>query len=162
MFLEQSEAEFVIESTLSINIYQIRASIQLIIFVSLLIHQLPYGTEHKKKTTGPSRAQEARVQQMQAPAEDMHVQNVKMVADKMRWKVEYRDQVLDGRFQSMLTLTPKWQDTIELAWSEGYGTKSAARRAAALIGLKYFEQQPLTLVLGQRFHANREIMDTGP
>ena len=100
--------------------------------------------------------------QMQAPAEESHVQNVKTVADKMRWKVEYRDQVADGRFQSMLALTPKWQDTIELAWSEGHATKSAARRAAAQIGLAYFEQQPLTLLLGQRFHANRPSMDTGP
>lgn len=99
---------------------------------------------------------------MQAPAEDSHVQNVKAVADKVRWKVEYRDQVLDGRFHSMLALTPKWHDTIELAWSEGCSTKSAARRAAALVGLSYFQQQPLTLVLGQRFHANRPGMDTEP
>lgn len=99
---------------------------------------------------------------MQEPVEDSHVQNVKAVADKVRWKVEYRDQVVDGRFQSMLALTPKWQDTIELAWSQGCATKSAARQAAALLGLCYFQQQPLTLVLGQRFHANRPGMDTGP
>ena len=119
-------------------------------------------TEHTKKNNRAIPAGGAAVPPMQAPAEDLHVQNVKVVADKMRWKIEYRDQVLDGRFQSMLALTPKWQDTIELAWSEGYATKSAARRAAALVGLKYFEQQPLTLVLGQRFHANRPSMDTGP
>lgn len=120
-----------------------------------------YRTEPKKNNRViPGRG--AAVPQMQAPDEDLHVQNVKAVADKLRWKVEYREQVLDGRFQSMLALTPKWQDTIELPWSEGYATKSAARRAAALFGLKYFEQQPLTLVLGQRFHANHPRMDTGP
>jgi hypothetical protein len=98
---------------------------------------------------------------MQAPAEDSHVQNVKAVADKVRWKVEYRDKEVGGRFHSMLALTPKWQDTIELAWSEGCATKSAARQAAAALGLSYLQQQPLTLVLGQRFHANRAGMDTG-
>jgi hypothetical protein len=98
---------------------------------------------------------------MPAPAEDSHVQNVKTVADKVRWKVEYRDKEVGGRFHSMLALTPKWQDTIELAWSEGCATKSAARQAAAALGLSYLQQQPLTLVLGQRFHANRAGMDTG-
>lgn len=99
---------------------------------------------------------------MQTPEEDSHMMNAKTIADKIRWKLEYRDRVVDGRFSSMVALKPKWQDTIELAWSDGHTTKTAGRRAAARICLEYFERQPLTLLLGHQYQASRASMDTTP
>ena len=91
---------------------------------------------------------------------DSSMQNLKTIADKVRWKVEYQDRVVNGRFESRVTLTPKWEDTIQLAWCDGRETKREAHQAAAQIGLLHCERQPLTLLLGHRYPANGQSMDT--
>ena len=86
------------------------------------------------------------------------IQNLKTVADKVGWKVQYRDRVVDGRFQVRVVLTPPRTDSVELAWCEGGESKKEARQGAAELGLAYFDSQPLTLVLGTRYERNDSRM----
>ena len=86
------------------------------------------------------------------------IQNLKTVADKISWKVQYQDRVVDGRFQVRVVLTPPKADTVELAWCESRETKKEARHGAAELGLLYFDGQPLTLVLGGRYERNESRM----
>jgi len=89
-----------------------------------------------------------------------NMSNLKTIADKVRWKVEYQDRVANGRFESRVALTPKWEHTIQLAWCEGRETEQEAHEAAAQIGLAHCERQPLTLLLGRMYPANVQILDT--
>jgi hypothetical protein len=84
--------------------------------------------------------------------------NLKTVADKISWRVQYQDRVVDGRFQVRVVLTPPKADTIELEWCEGAESKKEARQGAAELGLAYFDSQPLTLVLGARYERNDSRM----
>jgi hypothetical protein len=93
-----------------------------------------------------------------SPRHASSVQNLKTVADKIGWRVQYQDRVVDGRFQVRVVLTPAKADTIELAWCEGGGTKREARHGAAELGLLYFDGQPLTLVLGAKYERNESRM----
>ena len=86
------------------------------------------------------------------------MQNLKTVADKISWKVQYQDRVVDGRFQVRVVLTPPKADTIELEWCEGVENKKETRQGAAELGLAYFDRQPLTLVLGARYERNDSRM----
>ena len=51
------------------------------------------------------------------------------------------------------------RDTITLEYSDVKDTKQKSRQAAAEIGLLYFQRQPLTLLLGHKYHANDIRMD---
>ena len=86
------------------------------------------------------------------------IQNLKTVTDKISWRVQYQDRVVDGRFQVRVVLTPPRADTIELAWCESRETKREARYGAAELGLAYFDGQPLTLVLGSKYERNDSRM----
>ena len=86
------------------------------------------------------------------------IQNLKTVADKIAWKVQYQDRVVDGKFQVRVVLTPPKTDSVELAWCEGGESKKEARQAAAELGLVYFDNQPLTLVLGHKYERNENLM----
>ena len=93
-----------------------------------------------------------------SPRHASSTQNLKSVADKIRWKVQFQDRVVDGRFQVRVVLTPPRTDSIELAWCEGAESKKEARQGAAELGLAYFDSQPLTLVLGARYERNDSRM----
>jgi hypothetical protein len=93
-----------------------------------------------------------------SPRHDSSIQNLKTVADKIRWRVQYQDRVVDGKFQVRVVLTPPKADTIELAWCESRETKKEARDAVAEVGLVYFDVQPLTLVLGSKYERNDSRM----
>jgi len=86
------------------------------------------------------------------------IQNLKTVTDKVSWKVQYPDRVVDGKFQARVVLTPARADSIELAWCESRETKREARHAAAELGLVFFDGQPLTLVLGSKYERNDNKM----
>ena len=89
-----------------------------------------------------------------SPKYGSSIQNLKTVTDKITWRVQYQDRVVDGKFQVRVVLTPPKADSIELAWSDSRETKKEARHAAAQVGLVYFENQPLTLVLGNKYERN--------
>jgi hypothetical protein len=80
------------------------------------------------------------------------------VADKISWRVQYQDRVIDGKFQVRVVLTPPRADSVELAWCESRETKKEARHGAAELGLLYFDRQPLTLVLGAKYERNESRM----
>ena len=86
------------------------------------------------------------------------IQNLKTVADKISWKVQYQDRVVERKFQVRVVLTPPRTDSIELEWCESGESKKEARQAAAELGLVYFDGQPLTLVLGSKFERNDNRM----
>lgn len=92
---------------------------------------------------------------------ELSIQNLKIIADKLHWKIQYHDSVVDSHFESRVVMTPKDLDTITLQYSDPKETKQKARHAAAEIGLAYFQRQPLTLLLGNKFHANDIRMDIG-
>ena len=94
-------------------------------------------------------------------ARDLSIQSFKTVVDKLHWKMQYQDNVVDGSFVSRVTLTPKDADTITLEYCEAKDTKQKARQAAAESGLAYFQQQPLTLLLGAKYIASDVRMDVG-
>ena len=93
-----------------------------------------------------------------SPKHCSSIQNLKTVTDKISWKVQYQDRVVDGKFQVRVVLTPPRMDTIELAWCESRETKKEARHGAAEAGLVYFDGQPLTLVLGSKYERNDSRM----
>jgi hypothetical protein len=93
-----------------------------------------------------------------SPKYGSSIQNLKTVADKIGWRVQYQDRVVDGKFQVRVVLTPAKADSIELAWCESRETKKEARHAAAEVGLVYFDGQPLTLVLGSKYERNDSRM----
>jgi hypothetical protein len=66
--------------------------------------------------------------------------------------------VVNGKFQVRVVLTPPKTDTIELAWCESMETKKEARHGAAELGLVFFDNQPLTLVLGSKYERNDSRM----
>ena len=82
------------------------------------------------------------------------IQNLKTVADKICWKVQYQDRVVETRFEVRVVLTPPGADSVELAWCASAATKKQGQHAAAEIGLAYFDRQPLTLVLGSKYERN--------
>ena len=86
------------------------------------------------------------------------IQNLKTVADKVSWRVQYQERVVHGRFQVRVVLTPPRTDSIELEWCESRETKKEARHSAAELGLVYFDSQPLTLVLGGKYERNDSRM----
>lgn len=92
---------------------------------------------------------------------DLTIQNLKTIIDKLHWKIQYQDSVVDGSFISRVSITPKDMDTITLDSCCPKDTKQKARQAAAEAGLVYFQQQPLTLLLGSKYHANDIRMDVG-
>ena len=93
-----------------------------------------------------------------SPKYGSSIQNLKTVADKIMWKVQYQDRVVEGKFQGRVVLTPPRSDSIELEWCESRDTKKEARHAAAEVGLVYFDNQPLTLVLGHKYERNDSRM----
>ena len=93
-----------------------------------------------------------------SPRHASSIQNLKTVADKISWRVQYQDRVIDGKFQVRVVLTPPRADSIELAWCESRETKKEARHCAAELGLLYFDVQPLTLVLGSKYERNESRM----
>jgi hypothetical protein len=93
-----------------------------------------------------------------SPRHASSIQNLKTVTDKISWRVQYQDRVIDGKFQVRVVLTPPRADTIELAWCESRETKKEARHGAAELGLLYFDRQPLTLVLGAKYERNESRM----
>ena len=93
-----------------------------------------------------------------SPRHASSIQNLKTVADKISWRVQYQDRVVDGKFQVRVVLTPPRADTVELAWCESRETKKEARHGAAELGLVFFENQPLTLVLGSKYVRNDSRM----
>jgi hypothetical protein len=90
---------------------------------------------------------------------DLSIQSLKTITDKLHWKLQYQDSVVDGSFVSRVSVTPKDADTIALEPCEAKDTKQKARQAAAQMGLAYFQQQPLTLLLGAKYIANEVRMD---
>jgi hypothetical protein len=90
---------------------------------------------------------------------DLTIQNLKTIIDKLHWKMQYQDSVVDGSFVSRVSITPKDMDTITLEYCEAKETKQKARQAAAETGLVYFQRQPLTLLLGSKYQANDIRMD---
>jgi hypothetical protein len=86
------------------------------------------------------------------------VQNLKTVADKIKWKVQYHERVTGKRFEGRVVLTPPGADSVELAWCASADTKKEGQQAAAEIGLLFFERQPLTLVLGGKYERNETRM----
>ena len=95
---------------------------------------------------------------MPSPRHASSIQNLKSVADKICWRVQYQDRVIDGKFQVRVVLTPPRTDSVELAWCESRETKKEARHGAAELGLLYFDRQPLTLVLGAKYERNESRM----
>lgn len=93
---------------------------------------------------------------------DLSIQNLKVLSDKLHWRIQFHDNVVDGQFQSRVVMTPKDMDTITLQYSDAKDTKQKSRQAAADIGLLYFQRQPLTLLLGDKYHANDVRMDIDP
>jgi hypothetical protein len=93
-----------------------------------------------------------------SPRHASSIQNLKTVADKISWRVQYQDRVIDGKFQVRVVLTPPRADSVELAWCESRETKKEARHGAAELGLLYFDRQPLTLVLGAKYERNESRM----
>jgi hypothetical protein len=93
-----------------------------------------------------------------SPKYGTSIQNLKTVADKIMWRVQYQDRVVGKRFEVRVVLTPPGGDSVELAWCASADTKKDGRYAAAAIGLAYFDQQPLTLVLGGRYERNETRM----
>ena len=93
---------------------------------------------------------------------DLSIQNLKTITDKLHWKLQYQDSVVDGSFVSRVSVTPKDANTISLEYCEAKETKQKARQAAAQTALAYFQQQPLTLLLGAKYTANDVRMDIGP
>jgi len=91
------------------------------------------------------------------PAYASSMQNVKTVAEKIKWKVQYQDRVSDKRFEARVVLTPPGADSVELAWCVA-DTKKEGQQAAAELALQYFERQPLTLVLGGKYERNETKM----
>ena len=92
---------------------------------------------------------------------DLSIQSLKTITDKLHWKLQYQDSVVDGSFVSRVSVTPKDANTVTLDYCETKDTKQKARQAAAQIGLVYFQQQPMTLLLGARYMANDVRMDVG-
>jgi len=90
---------------------------------------------------------------------DLSIQSVKTITDKLHWKLQFQDSVVDGCFVSRISLTPKDMNTISLEYCEAKDTKQKARQAAAQTGLAYFQQQPLTLLLGAKYMASDVRMD---
>lgn len=90
---------------------------------------------------------------------DLSIQSLKTITDKLHWKMQYQDSVVDGFFVSRISLTPKDMNTITLEYCEAKETKQRARQAAAQTGLAYFQQQPLTLLLGEKYMASDVRMD---
>ena len=86
------------------------------------------------------------------------MQNLKTVAEKIKWKVQYQDRVAGKRFEARVVLTPPGADSVELAWCASAATKKDGQHAAAEIGLAYFDRQPLTLVLGGKYERNETRM----
>ena len=96
---------------------------------------------------------------MPAPPEyASSMQNLKTVAEKIKWKVQYQDRVAGKRFEARVVLTPPGADSVELAWCASADTKKEGQQAAAELGLQYFERQPLTLVLGGKYERNETKM----
>jgi len=93
---------------------------------------------------------------------DLSIQNLKIITDKLRWKMQYQDSVVDGSFVSRVSVTPKDANTITLDYCEVKDTKQKARQAAAQTALSYFQQQPLTLLLGCKHTVNDVRMDVSP
>jgi len=93
---------------------------------------------------------------------DLSIQNLKIITDKLRWKMQYQDSVVDGSFVSRVSVTPKDANTITLDYCEVKDTKQKARQAAAQAALSYFQQQPLTLLLGCKHTVNDVRMDVSP
>lgn len=89
-----------------------------------------------------------------SPKYGTSIQNLKTVADKIMWKVQYQDRVVGKRFEVRVVLTPPGADSVELEWCASADTKKDGRHAAAELGLAYFDEQPLTLVLGGRYERN--------
>ena len=92
-------------------------------------------------------------------ARDLTIQSLKTITDKLHWKIQYQDNVLEGSFVSRVAITPKDADTITLEYCEAKESKQKARQAAAEAGLAYFQQQPLTLLLGAKYMASDVRMD---
>ena len=93
-----------------------------------------------------------------SPKYGSSMQNLKTVTDKIMWRVQYQDRVVDGKFQARVVLTPPRTDSVELAWCESTETKKEARHGAAELGLVYFDDQPLTLLLGSKYERNDSKM----
>lgn len=93
---------------------------------------------------------------------DLSIQSLKTITDKLHWRLQYQDSVVDGCFVSRVSVTPKDANTITLEYCEAKETKLKARQAAAQMGLTYFQQQPLTLLLGAKYVANEVRMDVCP
>lgn len=92
---------------------------------------------------------------------DLSIQSLKTVTDKLHWRLQYHDSVVDGCFVSRVSVTPKDANTITLEYCEARDTKQKARQSAAQMGLAYFQQQPLTLLLGAKYVANEVRMEVG-
>jgi hypothetical protein len=92
---------------------------------------------------------------------DLSIQSLKTITDKLHWKLQYQDSVVDGGVMSRVSLTPKDANSITLEYCEAKETKQKARQAAAQTGLAYFQQQPLTLLLGAKYIASDVRMDVG-
>ena len=86
------------------------------------------------------------------------MQNLKSVADKIMWNVQYQDRVVEKRFEVRVVLTPPGSDSVELSWCASADTKKEGQHAAADIALQYFDRQPLTLVLGSKYERNETRM----
>jgi hypothetical protein len=93
-----------------------------------------------------------------SPKHASSIQNLKTVADKIMWKVQYQDRVVGKRYEVRVVLTPPGMDSVELEWCASADTKKEGRHAAAELGLAYFDRQPLTLVLGSRYERNESRM----
>jgi hypothetical protein len=93
---------------------------------------------------------------------DVSMQSLKTITDKLHWKLQYQDSVVNGGFVSRVSVTPKDANTISLDYCEVTDTKQKARQAAAQTALSYFQQQPLTLLLGSKYSANDVRMDVCP
>jgi hypothetical protein len=98
------------------------------------------------------------VQKMPAPPYASSMQNLKTVAEKIKWKVQYQERVAEQRFQARVVLTPPGADSVELTWCASAATRKEGQQAAAELALLYFERQPLTLVLGGKYERNETRM----
>lgn len=92
---------------------------------------------------------------------DLSIQSLKTITDKLHWRLQYQDSVVDGGVMSRVSLTPKDTNSITLEFCEAKETKQKARQAAAQTGLAYFQQQPLTLLLGAKYVSSDVRMDVG-
>ena len=61
------------------------------------------------------------------PAYASSMQNLKTVAEKIKWRVQYQERVAEQRFQARVVLTPPGADSVELAWCASADTKKRAR-----------------------------------